>query len=71
MVPRSTLAVRRCVCQLAGLALVVTACQSPQDSLSPSLALTQPSKALTVVGSGTGAASSLPRPTGKPPTSPA
>jgi hypothetical protein len=54
MVPRSTLAVRRCVCQLAGLALVVTACQSPQDSLSPSLALTQPSKALTVVGSGTG-----------------
>ena len=54
MVPRSTLAVRSGVCRLTALALVVTACQSPQDSLSPSLAATQPSKALTVTGGGTG-----------------
>jgi len=54
MVPRSPLAARRGVCPLAALALIVTACQSPQDSLSPSLAVSQPPKAITVLGLGTG-----------------
>ena len=54
MVPRSTLAVRYGVCPLAALTLVVTACQSPQDSLSPSLAVTSPPKTITVTGGGTG-----------------
>src|SRR5262245_54596453 len=54
MVPRSLFAARRGVCPLAALALIVTACQSPQDSLSPSLVGSQPSKAITVVGQGTG-----------------
>jgi hypothetical protein len=54
MIPRSLLAARRGVCPLAALAFIVTACQSPQDSLSPSLAVSQPSKAITVVGQGTG-----------------
>jgi galactose oxidase-like protein/List-Bact-rpt repeat protein len=54
MVPRSPFAVHSGVCPLVVLALVVTACQSPQDSLSPSLAVTQSPKTITVTGGGTG-----------------
>lgn len=54
MVPRSTHAVWYAMRPLLAMTLAVVACRSPQDSLSPSLAVNSPPKTITVTGGGTG-----------------